>query len=346
MKRNQSVELLKLFAVFFVVIIHNSFASSFGYAMSAIARFSVPVFFMFTGYFIVHPTNTSLRLKKQIFKLAKFYIFYEFIYIAYDFVKSLLTSTIADFPNRLINNLYHILNSPTMGFQLWYIINIIYVLIIFYIFNHFDKLKLLFIISIILHLVGIIISNFSMQIFHVILLREDTRNFLFFGLFYVLLGVYIKKIDINKIKINKYFILLIAIALCLLQVFEKYLWHKLSGSNFAEYYFITIFACIALFIFVLKCKVNNSFVEFIAKYSMPIYFLHILVMGLLGLIIVNLMHINLQLIKNNIIGNFIFIFVVCILSCVLYTSTKRLSKLVVKMVKKLFRISRSRLFPS
>jgi surface polysaccharide O-acyltransferase-like enzyme len=338
MKRNQSIELLKLFAVFFVVIIHNPFASDFGSAVSAIARFSVPIFFMITGYFVIQPGNTSLKLKKQILKLTKFYIFYEFIYILYAYVIALSTNRSANFPNLLKENFQHILISPIMGYHLWYLINIIWVLIIIYVFNYFNKLKMLFICSIILHLIGIIISNLSMQIFHRYLPLDNTRNFLFFGLFYVILGIYIKKIDIDKIKINKYFILIIAILFCLLQITEKYLWHQFFNSKFGDYYFSSIFASIAIFLFVRKCNVKKEFIQRFVKYSMPIYFLHVLIMSLLGLFSLQIMHIDLKVIKGSIIGNLIYIVLVCIFSCFLYAISKKLFDFFVQFTTKLFRI--------
>ena len=134
MKRNQSIELLKLISCFFIVIIHNPFTSSFGSAIDAIARFSVPFFFMTTGYFIVEPNNPSSNLKKQIIKLIKYYFIYEFIYILSYSIIALVKNDSTNLLNALIRNFKHIWIEPTIGAHLWYVINIIWVLVIIYFF--------------------------------------------------------------------------------------------------------------------------------------------------------------------------------------------------------------------
>lgn len=319
MKRNQSFELLKFVAVFFVVVIHSRFNSYFGASVDAIIRFSLPIFFMITGYYIVQSDYIASKLKKQAMKLTKYYLLYEVVYITYYFINAILTNKIQQFGNSFLNNLKFILIAPTIGYHLWYVINIIWVLLIIYIFNSIDKLNTLFIISAILHLGGIFISHLSVYIFHHKLEIYFTRNFLFFGLFYVLLGSYFRKVNINKIKFNNKFILGLSVLACLSQVVEKYLWFKLFDSHFSDYFITTILASILIFVYTLRGNVNNRTIEKISSYSMPIYFLHPLTIDILFK-----MHIN--VIKNTIIGNFIFIIIVCILSCILYDLAKKVVK--------------------
>ncbi|MDR3594410.1 acyltransferase family protein [Clostridium sp.] len=334
MKRNQSIELLKLISIFFIVIIHNPFASRFGFVMDTIARFAVPIFFMITGYFIIQPNKTSIKLKKQVIKLTKYYILYQFIYILYYLIIALVEHKFQNFENNFITNIKYILIAPVIGTHLWYIINIIWALIIIYFFNYFDKLKVLFISSIILHLIGIFISNLSIQIFHRILPLYETRNFLFFGLFYIMLGAYIRKVDINKIKFNNIIILLFSIFMCLFQVAERYMWKTLFNSRFGDYFITTIIASISIFIFALKSNVNNRIIEKISSYSMPIYFLHILVMDILGLLSSHIFHIDINRIKGIFVGNLIFILVVCTFSCALYDISKNLLQSLIRKIIK------------
>ncbi|MCC5468188.1 acyltransferase [Pelosinus baikalensis] len=339
MKRNQSIELLRLISIFFIVIIHSTFAAHSGIArdaiaMDALARFAVPIFFMITGYFILQPNYTRIKFKKQIIKLTKYYIFYEFIYILYYFIIALLENKLPTFESDFITNMKYILIDPKFGFQLWYLINIIWALMIIYIFNYFNKLKILFIISIILNLIGVFISNLSMQLFHTILPIYMTRNFLLLGLFYIILGTYIRKVDINKIKFNNNIILAFSIFMCLSQVVERYLWRILFNSTFEEYFITTIFASISIFIFTLKSNVNNKIIEKISSYSMPIYFLHILVIDILGSLSFHILHININVIRANWVGNITFVIVVCIFSCILYDISKKMLQLLfVKVIK-------------
>ena len=50
-QRNGSMELLKFAAAFFVVWIHAPFPGKLGQLVSTLARFAVPMFFLFSGYF-------------------------------------------------------------------------------------------------------------------------------------------------------------------------------------------------------------------------------------------------------------------------------------------------------
>lgn len=64
-QRNQSMELCKLIASFFVVFIHVPFPGQAGKLVDCLARFGVPVFFMISGYFNYQASGTAVirRLK-------------------------------------------------------------------------------------------------------------------------------------------------------------------------------------------------------------------------------------------------------------------------------------------
>jgi len=331
MRRNQSIDLLKLIAAFFVVIIHNRFPGDFGFAANAIARFAVPTFFMITGYFTIQPDNSAIKIKQQIIKLAKYFLAYELIYILYEFALAVHRHDLLNFKNRFAVDMKLILIAPPYGYQLWYMVNIVWVLVIVYIFNYFNKLKVLFASSVILHLAGIFGSHLSVQLFHKVLDTHMTRNFLFFGLFYVMVGGYLRKVDLNKIKISNNIILLFSIFMGLSQVIERHLWTVLFDSHFADYFITTIFASIGIFVYALRSNINNKIVERISNYSMPIYFLHILVMNIIVLLSV---HYGIKISTSTILGNLKFIIMVCIFSCILYDVCSKLLQLVISKVIK------------
>lgn len=324
MKRNQSMDLLKLVSIFSVVIIHNPFSMHLGFIMDTIFRFSVPIFFMITGYFIAKSVNITRALNHQMIKLARYYLKYEAVYIFYEFIIAILKRDFSTFNDNLLMNIKYILIAPTIGVHLWYVINIIWVMMIVYIFNKLNKFNILFIASSILYLIGIILSNLAQQVFQQELPLYVTRNFLFYGLFYVMLGIYISKININKIKFNNNFILLISIGFCSAQVMEKHLWKLLLGSNFGEYFLTTIFASVGIFIFTLRTNVNNKYIKKITSYSMPIYFLHPLIIRILKLVFSHISKFSISAMTNTIVGNFVFILLVCMFSCLLYDSFKKM----------------------
>ena len=50
-QKNNTLELLKLFASYMVVFIHVLFYGNLGDAVDALARFAVPFFFLVSGYY-------------------------------------------------------------------------------------------------------------------------------------------------------------------------------------------------------------------------------------------------------------------------------------------------------
>lgn len=69
-KRNQTMELCKFIASFFVVFIHAPFPGKLGGLVDCLARFAVPMFFMISGYFNYQATSRQvLRRLKHILAL-------------------------------------------------------------------------------------------------------------------------------------------------------------------------------------------------------------------------------------------------------------------------------------
>lgn len=69
-KRNQTMELCKFIASFFVVFIHAPFPGKLGGLVDCLARFAVPMFFMISGYFNYQATSRQvLRRLKHILTL-------------------------------------------------------------------------------------------------------------------------------------------------------------------------------------------------------------------------------------------------------------------------------------
>ena len=69
-KRNQTMELCKFIASFFVVFIHAPFPGRLGGLVDCLARFAVPMFFMISGYFNYQATSRQvLRRLKHILTL-------------------------------------------------------------------------------------------------------------------------------------------------------------------------------------------------------------------------------------------------------------------------------------
>ena len=111
--------------------------------------------------------------------------------------------------------------------------------------------------------------------------------------------------------------------MCILQISERYAWTLLFNSTFKEYYITTIIASTLIFIFALRATINNKIIEKVSSYSMSIYFLHMLIMNILDLLSSYIPNMNINILKSSVIGNFIYIVFVCLLSCLFYDIFKK-----------------------
>ena len=65
-QKNNTLELLKLFASYMVVFIHVVFSGHIGVALEMLARFAVPFFFLVSGFYSykISPHKIKNRMKK------------------------------------------------------------------------------------------------------------------------------------------------------------------------------------------------------------------------------------------------------------------------------------------
>ena len=69
MKKNNTPELLKLFASYMVVFVHVIFSGYIGVAAETLARFAVPFFFLISGFY----SYLGLPIKIKIFNVKNDY---------------------------------------------------------------------------------------------------------------------------------------------------------------------------------------------------------------------------------------------------------------------------------
>lgn len=78
LNRNYTLDLLKLFSAFMIVLIHVPFYGEFGTAIKAVARFAVPVFFMTSGYFC-YKNDTKKSQKRYLISRRFLFLLLRFI---------------------------------------------------------------------------------------------------------------------------------------------------------------------------------------------------------------------------------------------------------------------------
>lgn len=123
--RNQTMDLCKLLASFFVVFIHVPFPGQLGSTISCLARFAVPLFFMISGYFS-YRTDSS-RLRRRIVHIVVLNLAAIGVQILWNLF-SILTygGTLADFSRTLYVSWgdiakWLVLNLNPFGGHLWYL---------------------------------------------------------------------------------------------------------------------------------------------------------------------------------------------------------------------------------
>ncbi|WP_066067281.1 acyltransferase [Neobacillus soli] len=325
MERNDTIDFIKFFAIFFVVCIHTSpfYDYQFGgidgekisFIINVFARFGVPYFFVISGYFLgqklILTGKKSAYLKRYLLKITKqlvvwsvFFFFYDLITIA---LKSLVQGLNLDveMSNYLasvfrIRNLYYGINAGT-SYHLWYLAALIWSIIILAIFIKMGKVKLLLGIGFILNIAGVLGQSYST----LLITPLDTRDALFFGLFYVTLGyVLSNNFKYIKLKLKPYIWSILFLLFSFLQILEGELSVSRLNGIWQNYYFFTLLTIIALVLFVLtNPKINHALVNKVGANSVGIYVIHPLFISL-SYSVVNILH--LKGITHTLIWNLLF----------------------------------------
>ena len=157
-----------------------------------LTRFAVPVFFMITGYFYSSVKQRN-REYAQIKKTIKLFLYSSFLYFIWDLLKCILTNeSIAAYLYSCLSLKAWIrfvcFNKPLLSEHLWYLAALIYVLVIVLAADKYSNREKLYKFLPFLLLLNIILGNYSTVIFGVRLPLMISRNYLFCGLPFFLLG--------------------------------------------------------------------------------------------------------------------------------------------------------------
>ena len=71
-KRNTTIEFVRIIASFFVLICHVHFPAPYKVSSMAVARFAVPFFYMVSGWFLFSPEDSREVIQKRIKKVIGF----------------------------------------------------------------------------------------------------------------------------------------------------------------------------------------------------------------------------------------------------------------------------------
>jgi surface polysaccharide O-acyltransferase-like enzyme len=304
MERNYSIDFIKFFATVFVVCIHvNPSHDDFflgnqenvlDVIVDTFARFAVPFFFIVSGYLFMnkiqkHP-KPSAYLKKYTWNISKLYACWFVFYLLFGVVLRLFQNhgtlaerkgAVADYLTSSITfkDIFYY-GSDTSGFQLWYLIALIWAVVIVFLFQRWKKIGLLMLISTVLYVTGLFGQSYSLFF----PLSFQTRDALFFGLFYTVLGaifaLYGKQI-LSVLNARPMIYLASFFVFSALEIAERYWLVNIQHSKPGDYFISTIFLSASLFLFVLSSPGlgKNSFFSKVGKNSVGIYVVHICILN-------------------------------------------------------------------
>lgn len=252
----KNLDILKYICAILIIILHMrpflNFSSELDLAFNnIITRICVPIFFLITGYFVAKKENdNSNYIKNYIRKTIPLYLVWSIIYIpviisfiisnmqvAMDYLSSLTIPLYYLMPLALLLIPVVILIAliyTGMYYHLWYFPAIILSLIVLSKWKRKFPVKYLLIISFLLLLFGatetyygVLPLTIKQLLSYYYKIFFTTRNFLFFGLFYVVLGYFmgLKKEIYSKYCFEKLIVSIFAL------VFEAILLHDTNRLN-------------------------------------------------------------------------------------------------------------------
>lgn len=226
-KKNATLELLKLFAAYMVVFIHVMFYGKTGVVTDALARFAVPLFFLTSGYFSYNITPEKIKKRtKHIFNLI---LVSTVCYIIFGILTLLLSGNSGGIPAYL-GEIFHpvmilrliALNKPVSSGHLWYLWAMLYVYIVYYFATKRGiKEKTIFRASFILLALHLLLGE-GLSVFNVTIPIMVIRNFALMGIPFFGLGLFVRKYQDKISEIPNYVLIpavLIGIAETLLSTF-------------------------------------------------------------------------------------------------------------------------------
>lgn len=272
MNRNLNVDFLKVILSFFVIAAHvfptyeiDGNRNFFFFQIQGLARLTVPLFFIITGFYIRSKISDFNYIKKITKRLAIIYIVWQLLY---------LNMILNFFENKVIN-LQDLISNLVYGIaHLWYLFaTILAILLIYFSRNLKTNKKIILAFSLLIlgyifqyvYQLKIIESNSLFSKLYVII--GTSRNFLFYAFPYLLLGTcydYWSKFTSKY----WYFIFILFIGLFL----ESNYYRTINSSIFNIFLF-PMPICLFLFDLIIK-KEKEISIKSPLSLSLGIYLIH------------------------------------------------------------------------
>ena len=229
--RNDTLDIIKLFASYMVVFIHVAFYGGVGYVLDALARFAVPLFFLVSGFYSYKITPD--KIKHRMFRLIRLLAFAVLVYALFDVLYSLVKHDkqeivlyFCEYINPINLLELFVFNKPVHTTHLWYLLASIYVYCIFYFITKYKiSDKVILIVSIIALLLHLFLGEF-IGVFGVTIPIPFVRNFALMGFPFFWFGILTKKYQHKLTAIPNYTIVILTVVGVLETLLSRYYFGK------------------------------------------------------------------------------------------------------------------------
>lgn len=191
-ERCYSLDVLKFVCAILVVILHTNF--KYHDAFLPITRCAVPCFLLISGFFLYSDEKTAIgqeRLVRNIKHIFHIMLWSTLLYASVKVGMSILHGESALPSMRQWFN-FIVFNDNPFGFHLWYLGAYLYVLVIILVVDKHRLWKPLMWATPLLLLGDLLFGKYSLLLLHHEYPYVYVRNFLFVGLPYFMIGVWIK----------------------------------------------------------------------------------------------------------------------------------------------------------
>ncbi|MBR4083957.1 MAG: acyltransferase [Lachnospiraceae bacterium] len=314
-KKNQYIDLLKGISCIIVICLHCPFPGVVGDGIIYGLRFSVPVFFMISGYFSYSKSEDWIIDKARY--ILKLLIFTELFYCIWRFIQGCLFegNTVHQIlkENVINKNLIQVLFCGTLfNGTLWYLYAMFWTWIIIWFFRKRNLLNKMFFLVPLLLIIQIFGRYYVQNNYDINRLVILFRNAITFGLPFTMLGIWIAK---NKEELLQK--ISVPCNLCMVLVgFLLIVVEFFVVGQYMDTHISTVIIVVGLFLYAVRqnkevSKYLKVFIRIGSVWYVWIYLLHIFVMEVLKVLY------RVLQIEDNILGQYVFPILVCIVSCII-----------------------------
>jgi len=290
-KRNDFMNFLKGLACFGVVLFHVKLPNYMvDGVIQAAFRFAIPLFFMVSGYFC--DTSDKNKLEKRLPGKCKHILGISLIGCVYYFAFHMLIAIFGDSngslgdiiwrielffsPQKLVEWL--VFNQDPFINIMWFTFALLYCYLLLWIINHFDWYRKVFWTIPVLLGIHMILGN-GLILFGIEVSKLYYRNFLLFGLPFLLLGVWLRRNQewvLGKISTKTAIVFMVTGPL--LSIAEWFVFGR------RELFFGSVLFVIGGFVYALhkpEAKHNSVITVIGEKYSLFVYIVHVSLISVL-----------------------------------------------------------------